>query len=481
MFSLCRSSYSIDVSYIDKLERANSLAEDYSSLLVHRQKRIDSTKLKSHLSSIAERFMRDYHVSVAKESSKDFVWPEEVWTKDLHDLQRLGSIQSLIEHRQSAFRHDRINGGRILQLFGQDPEYEKLVDLAENGVIIDLPDGFVPSTEPPPMGRLHNDLVNTFRAQAYKKWCKGKTIILPLHAVDPVLRATQNFCRVHWTPKPATEDSPGNKLGRILVDPSHGEPNSILNTPDEKAKSILRYGKCDDADIRSMATKWLQYCASKNYSLNECSLCKDDVAEAFPQLCFNKSSAPLMCAMIDEELYSIDLNGNFGHTSLPMAFNFVSQRHLQRVRSLVDGVIDKYVDDYMMFSHDSTIDHVQSTNQECLRALFGPASVEPSKIVPPCKAANIIGWYVNLTTGLVRPNNKGINKLLFVFFFIDETQPQPLKAFQLISSLTERYSLAIKGMRSLIDPITNMTRKWDARHPFSKRKADSSARFAIEM
>jgi hypothetical protein len=185
--------------------------------------------------------------------------------------------------------------------------------------------------------------------------------------------------------------------------------------------------------------------------------------------------------MIDEELYSIDLNGNFGHTSLPMAFNFVSQRHLQRVRSLVDGVIDKYVDDYMMFSHDSTIDHVQSTNQECLRALFGPASVEPSKIVPPCKAANIIGWYVNLTTGLVRPNDKGINKLLFVFFFIDETQPQPLKAFQLMSSLAERYSLAIKGMRSLIDPITNMTRKWDARHPFSKRKADSSARFAIEM
>ena len=82
-------SYSIDVSYIDKLERANSLAEDYSSLLVHRQKRIYSTKLKSHLSSIAERFMRDYHVSVAKESSKDFVWPEEVWTKDPHDLQRL--------------------------------------------------------------------------------------------------------------------------------------------------------------------------------------------------------------------------------------------------------------------------------------------------------------------------------------------------------------------------------------------------------
>ena len=101
--------------------------------------------------------------------------------------------------------------------------------------------------------------------------------------------------------------------------------------------------------------------------------------------------------------------------------------------------------------------------------------------MPPCKPCNIIGWYVNLITGLIRPNDKGINKLLFVFFFIDELQPQPLKAFQLMRSLVERYSIAIKGMRSLIDPITNMTRKWDSRQPFTKRKADSNARFAIEM
>ena len=83
-------------------------------------------------------------------------------------------MQSLIEHRQSSFRADRINGNRIHELFPNDPEYAKLFGIAEDGVIIDLPEDFLPATDPPPMGKLHSDLVNTFREQAYKNGAKQK-------------------------------------------------------------------------------------------------------------------------------------------------------------------------------------------------------------------------------------------------------------------------------------------------------------------
>jgi hypothetical protein len=230
-----------------------------------------------------------------------------------------------------------------------------------------------------------------------------------------------------------------------------------------------------------MITKWLQYADSNHYTLNECSLAKDDIAEAFPQLRFSPESAPLMCTMIDEDLFAIDVNTNFGHTSLPMAFNFVSQRHLHRVRKLAHGVIDKYVDDYMLFSHDSEIARDQALNQDGIKQAFGDAAIEPDKNVQPCKAANIIGWFVDLTKESIRPNDKGIDKLLFVFFFVDEHQPQPLRVYQLMASLAERYSCALRGFRCFVDPIINMTRKWNSRNSFTKRKADSNARFAIEM
>jgi hypothetical protein len=164
-----------------------------------------------------------------------------------------------------------------------------------------------------------------------------------------------------------------------------------------------------------------------------------------------------------------------------MAFNFASQPHLTRVRGLVDTEVDKYVDDYMIFAHDSKIKQAQEINQQGIKAYFGDAAIELDKSVLPTKTANIIGWFVNLLSGRIRPNDKGINKLLFVFLFVDERSPQPLKVFQLMSSLAERYSQGIRGMRAFVDPITNMTRNWSSGKHFTKRQADSNARFSIEI
>ena len=189
----------------------------------------------------------------------------------------------------------------------------------------------------------------------------------------------------------------------------------------------------------------------------------------------------LMCYSIDDDFIAVDINGNFGHTSLPFAFGSAIAPLIKLTRANIHGVADKYVDDFMIFSHDRHCEIDQNINQANIKALFGDDAIEPSKCVRPSKTANVIGWFVDLTRNLIRPNDKGLNKLLFVFFFVDEKKPQPLKVFQLMASLAERYSHAIKGMRSFVDPLVNATRSWETKHAFAKRQANSSTRFAIEM
>jgi hypothetical protein len=474
-------SYVIEDIFCTRLESAINLACEYSSLLTGDQAHVDFDRLKQHLTSLASRFMREPHEAAAQEASKDFAWPSEARTQDLTELRSCGSIKELIRRRQESVRPSRINSERVMRLFKDNSQLDKLCQLAQEGVIIDTPEDFIPLTQPPKMRPLQRKLINAFRMHALKKWHKGKILILPYAELDPVTISSLHFNCVHWTIKPKTEDSPGNVLGRPLIDPSHGNINSFLNTPDAKAKAIARYSKCNDTDMGTMATKWLRYCEQHGYKWSECSLAKDDIAEAFTQLCFSPDSAVLMCTSIDDEFFALDLNGNFGHTSLPMAFNFASQPHLTRVRGLVDAEVDKYVDDYMIFAHDSKINQAQEINQQGIKAYFGDAAIELDKSVLPTKTANIIGWFVNLLSGRIRPNDKGINKLLFVFLFVDERSPQPLKVFQLMSSLAERYSQGIRGMRAFVDPITNMTRNWSSRKHFTKRQADSNARFSIEI
>jgi hypothetical protein len=271
-------SYLVEEIFIARLETAIGLAQDYSRLLTGHLRNVNIDSLKEHLTSLASQFMREPHEIAAQEISKDFAWPVDTLTRDISDLKACGSIKELIRQRQRSARESRINGERVRALFKDDPQFDKLLQLAEEGVIIDPPEDFVRLTQPPPMRPLQRKLVNAFRMHALKRWYKGKILILPYADLDYDTISLLHFNNVHWTTKPKTEDSPGNILGRPLIDPSHGEINSILNTQDAKAKAIERYGKCNDTDIHQMTTKWLRYCEQHGYQWSDCSLAKDDIA-----------------------------------------------------------------------------------------------------------------------------------------------------------------------------------------------------------
>ena len=122
----------IDDTICNKLSRAINLVLDYAPLFTGAETFIYAEILKNHLSSIASVFTNEHDIKIAQDPSKDFVWLSQVWTKDINDLNSFGSLSELIRQRQSASLSDKINGDRMAKLFPNDPEYEKLYELADH-------------------------------------------------------------------------------------------------------------------------------------------------------------------------------------------------------------------------------------------------------------------------------------------------------------------------------------------------------------
>ena len=96
-----------------------------------------------------------------------------------------------------------------------------------------------------------------------------------------------------------------------------------------------------------------------------------------------------------------------------------------------------------------------------------------------------MGWFVDLQLGVIRPSDKGIRKLMFAFFTVDlQATRLPLQQCQMLASLAQRYSLALRGMKNFVSPLHSLcgfdlNSKPQGRHTW--RRLTSQARMAIEM
>jgi len=117
--------------------------------------------------------------------------------------------------------------------------------------------------------------------------------------------------------------------------------------------------------------------------------------------------------------------------------------------------------------------------QQLIVKVFGSDAWAEEKCVLPCVRAEILGWWVNLISGRIRPSDKGIRKWTFTFFSLNANASHwPLEVCQLLASLAYRYSAGIMGMRPFVNPFYELCAgpqsvKW--------RKVSAKAKFAVEM
>jgi hypothetical protein len=90
--------------------------------------------------------------------------------------------------------------------------------------------------------------------------------------------------------------------------------------------------------------------------------------------------------------------------------------------------------------------------------MFGPDAVAEEKDVMD-KVAELLAWRINLLTGEIRPKDKALGKLTFIFYMFDLNVAQPLKLWQCIMSLTNYYAKGIRGAISFVKPFQTMVGK----------------------
>ena len=228
-----------------------------------------------------------------------------------------------------------------------------------------------------------------------------------------------------------------------------------------------------------MIDDWFKFSESRNVSLSDCVIFKDDVSSAFAQFNLNAASSRYL-AVVWHGYVVFHLVGLFGWGSAPIVFGLLSRAWLRLVRSLISHLccIHIYVDDSVGLCLIPDGPRCQTLTRQSGLDLFGPGSMDPAKSCPPCQVQTVIGWQVNLVTQTLRPSDRGIDKLFFAFFSFNISTRVSLHLCQVLASLAQRYAFGLKGMYCFVHPLHDAVAKFcNAQHV--RRHLDSAAKFCV--
>jgi hypothetical protein len=406
---------------------------------------------------------------LAESDASNFRFPPEVFSRDLCALQQCLNFKAFVAQKQSAMSASRFNVVRCHECFLGDPEFETLLSIASEGARIDTPPDFQPQSIPDPQRNIVQRIPHTITKHAYKLWLEGFVLILPQAALQSF---RPHYNNIHWCPKP------GVPAGRFLGDCSNRVSGDVLNSLSAKERIVQRYGDLRHPTIEELVTLIFRV-ANKAGGLHRIALWKEDVASAFGQYNHHADDVLYLSFPLQDELALIYLVGMFGWSGSPFVFGVFSRALCRQANSRISGELAVYVDDFMAVSPLRDASSDQQRTQQLILAAFGPSAINLSKSVPPSRQTDFIGWFIDLDTETLRPNAKGIEKIVVAFFSIDMSIPHALRTFQVLASLACRYSRGLLGMRPFVQPLYAMTRKF--LHPNAKRSVSSQSKLAITM
>ena len=130
----------------------------------------------------------------------------------------------------------------------------------------------------------------------------------------------------------------------------------------------------------------------------------------------------------------------------------------------------------------STFNHARATQglvKKVTRGVIGPEAISSDKS-KFSQSEIILGFQVDMVTVTLRPKDRAIDKIFYLFFSIDFSKPLPLETWQCVASIAQFYSPGMRGMKAYVAPFHAMTKQCGSGKN-ARRGASASALFAVEI
>ena len=112
-------------------------------------------------------------------------------------------------------------------------------------------------------------------------------------------------------------------------------------------------------------------------------------------------SAVMMAVMISAVFVWIPINGTFGWSGLPFAYNVFGLATMEVLLPIIEAVLHRYCDDYIGYGTLRHLAHDRLLIVQVITALFQEQALSAKKHVPPTQRTHVIGWVVDLQSATV--------------------------------------------------------------------------------
>ena len=379
-----------------------------------------------------------FGVAAAQAHGAAFVWPRDVTVRDsLRLAAARGSLECAVAAVHLSRVAVRLSEARVRTcVMADDPDLERLVELARDGLRVDVHADFMPTSVPPPFRSLYKRLEGAVNEANLKLWEKGLVFLLMTEQAKTIEGI--HYSPAHWAVKH------GSPAGRAISDNSDDSGGHALKTPEAAASIEAHYGKIEHPTIGVLVRMVNK--AIARFGVKHVMLWKGDLRGAFSLLNFAARDTPKLACALTGGITMIYTTGYFGWTGTPFGFDVISRVLRRGIRTRIRGEVDVYVDDFMGASHVDDAASDLSTAERYAEELLGPDAIAKDKRALG-RRLDFIGYTVDLDQKLVTIKRANFLKTLYGFMTTDILKKQSVAHLQRLASWASRYSGILRHMR----------------------------------
>lgn len=400
----------------------------------------------------------NYTIHDAVHWADGFSVPMTDINRDGERLRDMGyNLTEFIRWKQSQITHTRMSVERLRDRWDPtDPDFNLLMEIAAEGVPVFTGTDFCPNRHEPkgfaPNYVIAHTAVNKL---IYDSYVAKLAVILPASCMAHVPSDIPlHMSRLGHTLKK------GKPQGRVTCNYSYGKGLSKLNTDEVRDKSKKYYGNIELPtvhDLADMVLSQVDRAAALGRDPKDLVLWKMDLKGAFTLLFFKPRDCGLLAMpmtpeacrvfqrLLKQGLVYIPIAGNFGMTQFPFVFYVISRSLYRRIRHLLKGGCQIYIDDFQGCCLREEVAQDIATVSRCIDDLLGNDAIAEDK-TEWGRVIEWLGWRFDLDTMSVSVADHNYYKTLHGFLSVTKGQRIQVRSLHTLSSWASRYTLVCPFM-----------------------------------